>query len=231
MKYVLKKRPKSPTIIIGFPTIGLVSTIATKSLLDHLDTERIGYLEEPKKMTPLTAIHKADVVEPLSLYYNKKHNIIILQSLTEINKMEWEISDAIQRLATELKAKEIIILEGIPSQKQKINTYFYSNSKKEKNMGSAKPLKEGILMGISAAMLLKSKSPITCVFSETHSSLPDSEAAANIINVLDEYLGLKVDTKPLMKQAKKFEQALKQYLEKHPQSGKKAQKEDTDYLG
>ena len=41
-KLVLKKRPRGVTIIEGFPGIGLVGTITTEYLTEHLKTEKIG---------------------------------------------------------------------------------------------------------------------------------------------------------------------------------------------
>ena len=73
MKFVLKEKPKNVTMIQGFPSLGLVSTISIKYLLDHLDTKEIGYIES-ENLTPLTAIHKGKIVNPISLYYNKKFN-------------------------------------------------------------------------------------------------------------------------------------------------------------
>ena len=200
MKYKLTKRPKSPRIIIGFPSIGLVSTIATKFLLDHLETEQIGYLES-EKMLPLTAIHKAKVIEPLTLFYNKKYNLVVLQSLTEVTGLEWEITDILLKIAKELNTKEIIMIEGIPTQNPTLNLLYFSNKEKVKALTSASQLKEGILMGVTAAMLLKSSLQVTCFFSETHSALPDSESAAHVVKALDEYLGLKLDFKTLIVQA------------------------------
>lgn len=230
MKYKLIKRPKSPRLIIGFPSIGLVSTIATKFLLEHLDTEQIGYLES-EKMIPLTAIHKSKVIEPLTFFYNKKYNLLILQSLTEVTGLEWEITETILKIAKELNAKEIIMLEGIPTQNQKLNLFYYSNKDKIKQLASASQLKEGILMGVTAAMLLKSDLPVTCFFSESHSALPDSESAARVIEVLDEYLGLKLNFKPLIEQAKKFEDSLKQYMERHKDAMNTKQKKELSYFG
>ena len=79
MKFVLTKKPKNPTIVLGFPSMGLVSTIATKFLIDHLDVEEIGHLES-ESILPLTAIHKSKIVNPITLYYNKKYNLIVVQS-------------------------------------------------------------------------------------------------------------------------------------------------------
>ena len=52
----------------------------------------------------------------------------------------------------------------------------------------------------------------TSFFAETHSQLPDSKAAAKIIEILDKYLGLEVDYKPLLDTAKKFEEKIKDII-------------------
>ena len=57
----LQKRPQKPTIIVGFPGFGLVGTIATKFLLEHLDTEHIGSVESDH-LLPLAAIHKSKLI-------------------------------------------------------------------------------------------------------------------------------------------------------------------------
>ena len=238
MKFILNKKPKRPVIIQGFPSIGLVSTITTKFLIDHLDVEEIGHIES-EHIVPLTAIHKSKVVNPITIYYNKKYNLVLIQSITEIRGLEWELSNIILKIAKELNSKEIVMLEGMPGHEEKLKVYFYSNLKKE---CSLEKLNEGIIMGVTAAILLKSKNvPVTCIFAETHSQLPDSEAAARIVQALDEHLGFNVDYKPLLEAAKKFETNLKKYMEKiqgqqtvqqqkDPKLSKKEKKE-LDYFG
>ena len=232
MKYILTKKPKNPVIIQGFPSLGLVSTITTKFLVDHLDIEEIGYIES-EHLVPLTAIHKSKVVNPITIYYNKKNNMVIIQSLTEMAGFEWDVAQTILDIAKELTAKEIIVVEGMPTQKEEINLYYYSNKRKLK----LKQLDEGIVMGPTAALLLKAKEiPVTCIFAEAHSQFPDSEAAAKVIEALNVYIGIKVDTKPLLEAAKKFEVNLKQYLEKSREASLKAatapkNREDTNYFG
>ena len=73
MKFVLTKKPKNPTIVLGFPSMGLVSTIATKFLIDHLDVEEIGHIES-EHIVPLTAIHKGKVVNPITIAKSKFGN-------------------------------------------------------------------------------------------------------------------------------------------------------------
>ena len=74
---------------------------------------------------------------------------------------------------------------------------------------------------------------MTCVLVETHTKLPDSRGAAKIIEVLDSYLKLNVNPKPLVKKAEQFEEKLKQIMSKTKKAVevKEQKQEDLDYLG
>lgn len=236
MKIKLTKKPKSPTIIGGFPGIGLIGTIATEFLVKHLDAKPVGHIWSEKLM-PVAAIHDAKIIQPLEIYYDKKHNILILHALSDIRGMEWKLGDALIALGKAVKAKEIICLEGVLSRTETSNAYYLTTDKKReqqfnkiKTRVSIGPLTEGIIMGVTAALLLRSKTtPMTGVFVETHSKLPDSKAAAKIIEVLDGYLGLKVDYKPLVKAAEEFEGKLRELME-HAKATERHRKDRSPHL-
>ena len=227
----LLKKPKGARIVVGFPGFGLVSTIAIGFLVDHLKCEQIGkhWFEEG---TPTLAIHASKLMDPVGIYYNKKYNLVIMQSLTEVSGYEWELASTLLDVSRTLSAKEMIIVEGIPSHVQnEINLYYYSNKSKMK----LTPLNEGIIMGTTAAILLKSRdSPVTCIFAEAHSQLPDSEAAAKVVEALNIYLKLNVDYKPLIEAAKKFERNLKDMIDKRRDAISRStsqEKKELSYFG
>lgn len=237
MEIKLLKKPKNPIIIEGFPGFGLVGTIATEFLIDHLGVELIGKVTIDE--TPaVVAIHEDHIVEPLGIFYNKKYNIIIIHSLSGSTGLEWRLADVIQKLAKELNAKEIISLEGVGSASTNPGTervFYFSKDEKSKKVLSKlglNPLKEGIIMGVTGALLLTiEKMPLNCIFAETHSELPDSKAAANIIKALDKYLGLKVDPEPLLEQAVKFEEKLKGLLRKGEEAKEMSEAKKLSYVG
>jgi uncharacterized protein len=234
MEIILKKKPKNPILIEGFPGFGLVGTIATEFLIGHLQTEQIGRIMLDE-MPAIVAIHENKVVEPFGIFYNKKYNIVILHAINAVNGIEWKIAEAMNKIANDLKAKEIISLEGVGSEsmdEDSTRVFYYSKNKKDnfKKIG-IEPLKEGIIMGATGAIILKVNIPLSCIFAETHSNLPDSKAAAKIIEVLDKYLGLKVDYKPLLEQADKFEKKLKSIMEKSKQAEEISEKKKLSYVG
>jgi uncharacterized protein len=239
MEIQLKEKPSGCTIVEGFPGLGLIGTISTEYLIKHLGAKSIGHIWS-EEIAPVATIHSGKVIQPFEVYYVKKKNLVVVHAMVDPKGMEWKIADAMCELYKTLKAKELITLEGIMSQKtsKKIQTFFLSNSPKNmKKLGLVKngsKLQEGIIMGVSAALLLKCKSMnVTGVFIETHSKLPDSMASAKILEFLDGYLKLGVDYKPLEKAAADFESQLKDYVGKMEKTQKAVGKKPkhADYMG
>ncbi len=237
MEIILNKKPKGVTIIQGFPGIGLIGTISTEFLMEHLNIEQIGkvLLDD---VPAILALHDGRIIEPLGIYYAKEYNIVIIHGLNTMLGNEWEISKAILDIGKKLEAKEIISLEGVGSTDESDNetdVYYYASHKaNDKKMASLKfqKLEDGIIMGITSALMIQNgKIPLSCFFAKTHSKLPDSKAAAEIIKALDKYLNLKVDYKPLIKRAEEFEEKLKELLWKGKKMTELQEKKRLDYLG
>ncbi len=234
MEIVLNKKPKSPTIIEGFPGLGLIATISTEFLIKHLDAKPIGHIWA-KELSPIAAVHENKIIQPLEIYYAQKENLVIIHALSDVKGLEWDISEILKKLYLQLKAKEIITIEGILSKSAEKKVYFFSNNNtKRKKLESIKlkPLKEGIIMGVTAGLVLKPKAMnMTGIFVETQSKLPDSKSAANVIQVLDNYLGLYVDYKPLLAAAEEFEKKLKGLLNQTKKTHNHKKARELDYLG
>ena len=251
MKLDLKIKPKNPIVIEGFPGFGLVGTITTEFLLEHLKTVHIGHIFF-EEMPATIAIHNNKVIDPISVNYSKKHNIVIIHAITSPTGIEWKMADTILKICKQLGAKQLITLEGVgapgaggagagaapealqqPTANSRQVFYYTNNDKLRSQLDKAKvnPLGEGIIVGVTSSLLLKTQMPTIALFAETAMGLPDSKAAANIIKVLDKLLGLDIDPKPLIKQAEQFETKLKGLLEQAQQMSKEQQKKQVGYIG
>ena len=236
MEIKLWKKPKNCTIVEGFPGFGLVGTIASEFLIEHLKTEQIGKILFDD-MPAMVAIHESKIVEPLGIFYNQKYNIVILHAITAATKYEWEMVATVSKLANDLQAKEIISLEGVGSgeESEEIRVFYYANNEKNSKVfekAGIEALKEGIIIGVTGAILLRvEKTPVSCIFAETHSNLPDSKAAAKVIEALDKYMGMDIDYKPLLEQAEKFEEKLKTILQKSQEAQEISDKKKLSYFG
>ena len=233
MKIELTKKPKSPIIIEGFPGFGLVGSISTEFLVNHLETEQIGSIKI-EETSPLVAIHEGKAIDPVSIYYNAKNNIVIIHAIASTQGMEWGLKEMILKLAKELQAKEIISLEGVVGgeNKEVKSFYFTNSSKNERKFEAAKveKLKEGIVVGVTGALLLEKQVPVSALFVETRSAMPDSKAAAKVIEILDKYLGLKIDYEPLLKQAELFEKKLKKLIQQKEEVLEEQEKKKMSYI-
>ena len=224
MELKLTKKPKGVTILNGFPGIGLIGTISTEFLMEHLKFEQIGkiiFTDAPA----VVAIHKGKLIEPLGVYHSKAANLVVIHGINLAYGNEWELAKILADLYKKLEAKEMISVEGVGAQEQEINesvedgtVFYFANKpgpeKKLKNLKINK-LEDGIIMGITSALIVSNENmPLTCFFAKTHSKLPDSKAAAQIIKALDGYIGLDVDYKPLLETAQQFEHKIKEILQK-----------------
>jgi len=234
MNVELWEKPKKGAVLIeGFPGFGLVSTIATEYLIDHLEAKLIGKISS-EKMPAMVAIHKGQVIEPVGIFYDEKNNIVIVRAIANISGMEWEVTENLMKLANEIKAKEIISIEGISSDGKppEPEAFFFTKNDERKqrlNALNIKELDEGIIVGVTSALLIKMPDT-TFLFTEASSELPDSRAAAKVIEVLDNYLKLKVDFKPLFKKAEDFESKIKEILMKAKEMPRLKEQKET-YFG
>lgn len=235
MKLVLTKKPKNVTIIEGFPGFGLIGTIATEFLMEHLDTEKIGIVEMDE-IPAMIAIHQNKVIEPISIHYNKEYNMVLIHAINIGKDLGWKVADVVADLAKQLSAKEIISLEGVGSPNPDAGRIFYyatEDGKVSKRLsGVAAPLSEGIIVGVTGALLARNINvPIIALFAEAKSTMPDSKAAAEIIKALDAYAGLKVDPKPLYKQAEMFEKKLQGILQNSKDAEEVQEDKRLSYVG
>src|SRR3989344_2420234 len=103
MKLVLYKKPKNVTIIEGFPGFGLIGTIAVEFLMEHLETEKIGIIDKTE-LPAMIAIHQNKVIEPVSIHYNKKFNLVMIHAINIGKNLGWKLSELIEELAVQLTA-------------------------------------------------------------------------------------------------------------------------------
>ncbi|PIN76632.1 hypothetical protein COV17_01705 [Candidatus Woesearchaeota archaeon CG10_big_fil_rev_8_21_14_0_10_36_11] len=235
MRLVLSKKPKNVTIIEGFPGFGLIGTIATEFLMEHLETEKIGIVEM-QEIPAMIAIHQSKVIEPISVHYNKKYNLVLIHAINIGKDLGWKLAEVIEELAKSLTAKQIISLEGVGSPSAESGRIFYYATKNgivsKKLEHVARPLQEGIIVGVTGALLARNMgTPIMALFAEAKSGMPDSKAAASIIEALDAYTGLQVDPKPLLKQAQMFEKKLKGIVEKGKKAEEVQEEKRLSYVG
>jgi uncharacterized protein len=74
-----------------------------------------------------------------------------------------------------------------------------------------------MITGVTGVLLYEGvlkKQDVICLLSEAHSAFPDSRAAGNLLKKLDVMLPeIKIDPKPLYKEAEKIEDQIRKFME------------------
>ena len=179
------KVPKNFVLIEGFQGVGFVATIAAEYLAEKLNAELIGYVAS-EELPPLLVFYDGKINHLIRIYKFKWKNqnfVIVVSELPIPTKMVHDISEAIINWAKKNNVKEIVSFEGVvvPQLVHESEVYGISNGLKTKTKfdKKLKMLKNGIIVGMSAAVLMKSKEnkiPAFCMLAEAHPDFPDARA-------------------------------------------------------
>jgi uncharacterized protein len=222
VKFIIKKGLKfnNPIIIEGFQGVGLVGTLTAQYLAQKNGFELIGHVDS-EGIPPMALLVGGDIRNPIKIHANKKRDVIIIESELSIpKKIIYELSREITAWAKKINAKEIICLEGfsVPEEERDYEIFGMSTDKKIMDKLTKKGIKRldsGIVIGMSAALLLSSrdqKIPATCLMIESRKDFPDGYAAAELLNTLAKIYNFKIDVEELKSQAEKFEKKIKQVI-------------------
>ncbi len=223
---------KGATTVVGFPTAGLVGSIAASYLATKLEMELVGYFTSDK-IPPVTAIHDYVPLPPLRVYVSKKHKLVVVLSeiITPIS-ISSEMAEAIRKIVIKLKSPLLITLGGI-SMHQKEDAVFGISTNQELVQSLEKRkyidrVKEGATTGVAGLLLTPGmlKSPVLALLAETLEEQPDPKAAANVLNIVAKILKIKLNTGELEEEAKILSRATKEAF----LSSKKVKRKETGHM-
>ncbi len=211
------------TIIAGFPSIGLVSTIAANYLIDSLGLKQIGALES-KYFPTLSVVHSAEPLSPVRIYggvadRGRKIAIFVSEFRPKPNLIV-PIADVIMDWAVKKKCNLLISPEGMVVEGREMEmvkkerAYAIASTDEARNMLIQRGIpqfKNGIIAGVSGVLLNKGKHKnfnVISILSEAHPNYPDARAAAATIEVIASLLDLDINVAPLYEEAERIEQHL-----------------------
>lgn len=217
-------------LVIAFPTVGLISSIAGHFIIDSLKLKEVGTIIS-KEFMPATIIHNGKPSPPVRIYAGDKKcgpdgkceqiAVIISEFMPPYNIIK-PLADKILEWAVKKGCQSIVSLEGTHAIGNKKDFKVYGVSSNDKMKDVLKKYKieetlEGMITGVNGVMLYEGalkKRDVICLLSEAHDSFPDSRAAGNIIEKIDIMLpGIKIDPKPLYKEAKDIEKKIRKFME------------------
>ncbi|VVB98340.1 PAC2 family protein [uncultured archaeon] len=220
---------KSPLIIVGFPGIGLVGSVATAYFVEKNGFKMAGYVTS-NEFAPLAAIHNYLPLPPARIYYSKEKNmLVVLSEIVVPVAVSNELAAKILELAKELKSSKIISVGGISLKEADNAVYLVSNEKSEvdslisKKIGRS--IKEGATTGVTGTLLALggvTGYSILAVLAEASPDFVDPKAAANALQTLSKIIDMPINTLELEKEARILAQGAKESAIKSKAMNKKS---------
>ncbi len=218
-------------LIVAFPTVGLISSIAGHFIIDTLKLEEIGTIVSNNFM-PATVIHKSNPSPPVRIYAGKKKcgldgsceqlAVIISEFMPPYNTIR-PLAEEILRWADKKGCKTIVALEGthaIGDRKKELKVYGVGSNQDMKNYlkkYNVEETQEGMITGVTGVLLYEGvlmQRDVACLLAEAHAAYPDSRAAGNLLKKIDIMLPeIKIDPEPLYKEAESIEKNIRKFME------------------
>ncbi|MEM3437866.1 MAG: proteasome assembly chaperone family protein [Nitrososphaerales archaeon] len=202
-------RVDSPTVIEGFPDVGLVGAIAVSHIVDQLSLNEIAYIESTF-FPPVMVLHKGILTEPVRVFGNEK--ILLVTSEIAIPPIViYDLAKALTEWFKEKKVKLVISLTGIPVQdRMEIDNpmvFGIGNNDDALNIikkNKIEIMEEGFIAGIYALLLKecsKRNIPAIAILAQSFLNYPDPGAAASAISSVNKILNMNIDVKPLIERS------------------------------
>lgn len=217
---------KDATVIAGFPSIGLVSTIAANYLIDALNLEQIGCLRS-SQFPALSVVHTGEPLSPVRIYAGTqpggKKIVVFVSEFKPKPHLINGISDAIMRWVNEKKCKTLIspegmVVEGKDDEAGSVaDAYAIGSTDQARSMLLSKDIaqfKNGIIAGVSGVLLnlgKQAKFDVISILAEAHPNYPDAKAAAAAINVIASIVGVEINVTPLYEESERIEKKLQKF--------------------
>ncbi len=219
--FTIKKTEfKNPIIFAGFVGAGLVGPVAINHIIKELKMTEIAVMRS-KYLPPSTVFMKGRLRHPFRFYVNPEGTICAI--ICEITlKMEgvYSLVSSILDWAENNGSKEIVILDGIASTKHDDKAYCAAEEDLVRTMADKdiSSIPQGFITGIPGGILnecLVRKIKGLALLAKANKTEPDSGAAATLIEALNRFYEMEIDTSELQKERihSEFSELSQKYLE------------------
>jgi len=214
------------TVIAGFPSIGLVSTIAANYLIDALNLKQIGCVNS-SQFPALSVVHTGEPLSPVRIYAGTQSNgkkiVIFVSEFKPKPNLINSIADAILKWVTEkgcnlLISPEGMVVEGKASEDEHAaDAYAIGSTEEARRMLMTKKIaqfKNGIIAGVSGVLLNRGKQAgfdVIAILAEAHPNFPDAKAAAAAINIMALIMDVEINVTPLYEESERIEKQLQRF--------------------
>lgn len=212
------------TLIVGFPGVGLIGTIAANFMVDSMKMESVGFLQS-EKLPPAAVVQNGVPMHPVRIYQKGRLNMLISDFAMPV-QLAPMMSDTILNWSSgDKRFRTILLLEGLmaePTQEEKeVRVFGVGSTESAREMlkkASIQVFDHGWITGVSGLLLTDSgmiDQDVICLLADANAMYPDARSAAKLVETIDKMLPeIELDLKPLYEEAEKIEENIKEQMEK-----------------
>jgi uncharacterized protein len=223
-----KKDLRGATIIDGFPSVGLVSSISANYLIKVLKMEHIGIMDSPQFPT-VSLIRDATPLSPVRIYASDKGNrgdqiVAFISEFQAPPNLIRPISRVLVDWAIEQRCRMIVSPEGLvldPEIRDSADisevVFGIASTPRARELlkeHGIRQFEEGVISGVAGVLLNEGRKrdfDVLTLLAEAHPDFPDAKAAALVLEAIDDILlGIEFDAKPLFEEAKRIEEHIRE---------------------
>ena len=215
------------TVIAGFPSIGLVSTIVANYLIDALGLKQIGALHSAQ-FPALSVVHTGEPLSPVRIYAGKlesgeKIAVFVSEFRPKpnlINSLSNTIMNWVKKKGCKLLiSPEGMVVEGKPSEEEDniVDVYAIGSTENARQIllsMNIPQFKNGITAGVSGVLLNKGKQAgfdVIAILAAANPNIPDAGAAASALSVIASIIDVEINVAPLYDEAERIEKQLQKF--------------------
>jgi uncharacterized protein len=231
-------------LIVGFPSIGLVSSIAANFIIRTMNLERVAGMMSPD-FPPYTLIHDGLASPPVRIYAGERKCGEHGESCEQLVTVAAEfmprpdtvpkLTESLLNWCQEKGIKTVVTLEGINWQSNDEPHIFGVGSTESARQMLKKynveEMKDGMVSGISGVLLYEGDIrgiDVICLLGPAKANFPDARGSAKLLEIVAKMLPeLKIDPEPLYKEAEEIEKQIRSAMESVNQQAKKMTPEES----
>ncbi|MEM0129422.1 MAG: PAC2 family protein [Thermoplasmata archaeon] len=215
-------------MVVGFPTHGLVGSVAASYLVHTLDMHPVAYLVG-EDLPPTVVMDEGTVGAPIRFFASKTvcgpdrvcdQLVVAISDIQPPPELLLRIGAALLDWAEGQKIHMVVAIEGQPVEGETrgdARVVALANR-------AARPLLDrygflpasGVMTGFAGGIMLPAIArsfPVLCLIAQAHKDYPDARAAAKVIETINPLVPLLVlNTRPLREKAREIEAQVRQAL-------------------
>jgi uncharacterized protein len=210
----------SPIIFAGFVGAGIVGPLAISHIIEKLKMEQIAVMRS-KYLPPSTVFTRGILRHPFRFYANKEGTICAI--ICEITlRMEglYSLVSAVLDWAEKKGSKEIVILDGVASTEHDNKAYCAAKEDLVRTMADKdiNMIPQGFITGIPGGILnecIVREIQGIALLAKANKTLPDPAAASTLIEALNRFYDMKIDTSELQKEKDRINSEFSELSQKY----------------